>query len=106
MEGVVWDRIFDALRHEHRRQLLAALQQQDPNDEGLQIPEDIEVDEIELQVLQAQLIHTHLPKLEEAGYVQWGRDQHIVTRGPKFDEIQSVLELLHEQQDALPTGWP
>jgi len=52
------------------------------------------------------LCHVHLPKLADRGYVDWDRETGEVCRGPRFEEIAAVLELLDEHADALPFAWP
>lgn len=100
-----WETIFSALRNVYRRRLLVALVEQDASDDTVPVPEAVAGDHDDLSVLQANLIHTHLPQLEQAGYITWEQDTHQITRGPHFDEIQPVIELLHDHQDELPAGW-
>ncbi|MEF8936798.1 DUF7344 domain-containing protein [Halovenus amylolytica] len=54
----------------------------------------------------AALVHNHLPKLEEAGYIEWDRESGTIERGPEFDEIEPLLELIEEHSDELPYDWP
>lgn len=56
--------------------------------------------------LQTELHHRHLPKLEDAGYVNWTPDSQTVRRGPRFDDIEPVLGLLYTHQDDLPDELP
>jgi hypothetical protein len=49
--------------------------------------------------------HVHLPKLVEYGFVVWDEDEHEVEKGPNFDEIRPVLELLNDHAEELPDGW-
>lgn len=44
--------------------------------------------------IRSQLHHVHLPKLDEAGYVEWDREADVVSRGPMFEEIEPVLRVL------------
>jgi predicted transcriptional regulator len=53
-----------------------------------------------------QLTHNHLPKLEDAGYIEWDRETDEITKGPRFDEIEPLLELIEDHADELPHGWP
>lgn len=53
-----------------------------------------------------QLVHTHLPKLEAAGYIQWDRETDEISKGPNFEEIEPLLELIENHADELPPGWP
>lgn len=43
--------------------------------------------------------------LEDAGFINWNRETHQVTKGPEFHQLRPVLELLHHHQDELPDGW-
>ncbi|WP_236044910.1 hypothetical protein [Haloarcula nitratireducens] len=55
---------------------------------------------------QLQLIHTHLPKLAEAGYIEWHRETGEVSKGPRYDEIEPLLDLIENHADELPPNWP
>lgn len=46
--------------------------------------------------------HVHLPKLAGYGHVEWDRDAHVTTRGPNFDELEPVLELVEKRRDERP----
>lgn len=43
--------------------------------------------------------HVHLPKLEEEGLIDWNRESNVVARGPDFEEIEPLLELLANGHD-------
>lgn len=49
--------------------------------------------------------HLHLPKLADYEFIEWNKDTHEVTKGPKFDEIRPLLELLATHEDELPADW-
>ena len=53
-----------------------------------------------------EMHHTHLPRLAEAGYVEWDREDDVLRRGPRFDEVAPLIELLVVHEDELPAGWP
>lgn len=99
------DEIMAALADEHRRQLLVALQDHNPQ-EAVQTPEGVQVDSEQLAELQIEMCHNHLPRLEEAGFITWDREQHVVEKGPQFEEIKPVLDLFEENRDELPVDWP
>ncbi|MFD1564359.1 hypothetical protein ACFR99_12455 [Haloarchaeobius amylolyticus] len=40
-----------------------------------------------------QLRHISLEELEEQGLVRWERDEHLVTKGPLFDEKRPEYEI-------------
>lgn len=48
------------------------------------------------------LVHTHLPKLAEFGYVEWNRDTRALSKGPHFEEIEPLIELIEENHEELP----
>ncbi|ELZ42459.1 hypothetical protein C471_03338 [Halorubrum saccharovorum DSM 1137] len=39
----------------------------------------------------AELRETHLPALEEAGYIEWDREEETIEPGPNFDEVAEHL---------------
>lgn len=49
-----------------------------------------------------RLYHTHLPKLESAGLITWGRESRTVARGPAFDDVESALETIRENESDFP----
>jgi hypothetical protein len=49
-----------------------------------------------------QLRHTHLPKLESAGLVEWDREADLVTRGPRFDDVEPAVRSIVENADRFP----
>jgi hypothetical protein len=50
------------------------------------------------------LRHDHLPRLSERGFVDWDRDDGTLRRGPRFDEVRPLLELLAKRSSDLPDG--
>ncbi|MGQ3412935.1 hypothetical protein ACT4ML_11820 [Natrinema sp. LN54] len=44
----------------------------------------------------------HIPALADGRFVEWNRDDHVVTKGPRFDELVPVLELIDELPDDRP----
>lgn len=49
--------------------------------------------------------HVHLPKLADLGFIEWDSERHEVKKGPNFDEIRPLLELLDNHKDELPDAW-
>ncbi|WP_425433265.1 DUF7344 domain-containing protein [Haloarcula nitratireducens] len=83
------------LQNQYRRRLLVALLENNP-EEAIAIPEDIHRGEVELERLQIQLHHSHLPKLDECGYIDWQKNRNIVRRGKRFNEIESLVKLIYQ----------
>jgi len=98
------DSHLDALGHVDRRRLLLTLLSS--NTDG---DRPVEIDQMEYDTaerpLELSMYHVHLPKLEEKGLVDADADTHSVTRGPRFDEIKPLLELLDANREQLPDGW-
>jgi hypothetical protein len=98
------------LSHEYRRRILVAVGRDNPRDENDVTSESVaseaEEDDDAVELLKQQLYHTHLPKLDDAGFVEWDRDDGLLGRGPRFDEIEPLLELMNDHQDELPDDWP
>lgn len=98
------DEILDGLSHVQRRKLLRALLVHNPqDDDGIKIDEDESTtQEIERLV---EMNHVHLPKLENYGFIRWDQNTGEVSKGPNFDEIRPLLELLADHEDELPDKW-
>ncbi|MFH5802123.1 ArsR family transcriptional regulator [Haladaptatus sp. CMAA 1911] len=100
------DSVLDAIANKYRRRLLVALLEHNPqDDDDPQIPADVEFEGEDLESLQIQMTHTHLPKLEDAGFIEWDRATNTVRKGPRFEEIRPLLELMHNHADELPDEW-
>jgi len=100
-----WERILGALQNEYRRRLLTELLDHNPRSNTITIPDDVHVGKKPAEVLEAELFHTHLTRLEEAGYIQWNRDDNEIRKGSLFDEIRPVIVLVENHTDELPDGW-
>ncbi len=103
-EAVSFDRVVDALAAVQRRKLLVSLLDHNPQDETPVVLADSESERDAVDRLVA-MQHVHLPKLVEYGFIEWNRDTHEVMKGPEFDEIRPMLELLADHEDELPPGW-
>ena len=99
------DEFLDAISNVQRRRLLVHMLFNNPEDESKLYTGDGETNDEELTALLIEMEHVHLPKLEDYGFIEWNRDEHVVVKGPKFDEVRPFLELLVDHQDELPDGW-
>lgn len=100
------DRVLGVLASKYRRRLLVALLEHNPqDDDDPQIPDDVGIADEELDTLMIQMNHVHLPKLEEAGLIEWDRDTDSIRKGPDFDQIRPLLELMRNHADELPDDW-
>ncbi|UIO99691.1 hypothetical protein Hbl1158_14375 [Halobaculum sp. CBA1158] len=41
-----------------------------------------------------RLLHSHLPKLHDAGVIDYDADERTVRRGPEFEPVASLLQAL------------
>ena len=102
----VLDEIFDALSHPYRRRILTRLHDHNPRDESSFSTDSVADDTDDEDRLLLEIHHQHLPKLAEAGFVDWDREEKVVRRGPRIAEIAPLVELMVEHRDELPAGWP
>jgi hypothetical protein len=101
---VTVDEVLNALAHIQRRKLLTALLTHNPQkDESATIDSDESEDEELAQLIQMR--HVHLPKLEDYGFINWDQNNNEVSKGPNFDKIRPVLELLTNHEEELPDNW-
>lgn len=98
-ESVELAQLVDTLGHPHLWQILTHL--------GVHAPRyGDELDEREpafsSDSLGADLFHDHLPKLDDAGFIDWNRTRGVVRRGPRFPEIAPLIGLLNVHWSGLP----
>ena len=97
---------LDVIADIHRRRILVDLLDRDLRTDGGLVVDAIEPGDGSASVSDAvSLYHHHLPRLDEEGYVAWNRYTNEVERGPKYDEIRPLLELLDDNADELPGEW-
>jgi len=101
-------RMFEALADPYRRQLLLALFKENPQDDDDLDPLDLlkpgETTD-DLDTTELNLEHTHLPKLAEMGFIEWDRESGELSKGPHWDEIAPLLQLINDHSDELPDEW-
>lgn len=98
------DSAFRLLANRYRRRLLLRFVEADPDDE-VAVPDDLGFLGEDVKTIETELHHTHLPMLSEAGVLDWDRGADSVRRGPLFDELQPLLDLLIEHHNRLPDEW-
>lgn len=98
-----WDTIFRALTAEPRRQLVVSLLEAPPGRE-LSLPEAANPPYLlrDPESLYSELIHSHLPLLENAGLIEWQREPLCAKRGPQFEEAATVIEAIQQNASTLP----
>jgi Ser-tRNA(Ala) deacylase AlaX len=98
--------MFDALKHPYRRRILMLVSEHNPRDENEFNVKNLATEDDDLELFTTELYHAHLPKLADAGYIEWDEDTHTIRRGQNFEEIAPLLRLMDDHQDELPEGWP
>ncbi|WP_200895674.1 hypothetical protein [Halorubrum saccharovorum] len=93
-----FDAMMNSLANVQRRRMLVALLEHNPQDDVLAVLVDSESESDAVERL-VSMHHIHLPKLANHGFIDWDKDSHKVTKGPKFDEIRPLLELLDDHED-------
>ena len=99
------DLALEALSNPYRRQLLLALLLENPQDDTDRDPLDLLADVDEPAVIETRLHHVHLPKLESMGFIEWDRESGAISKGPEWDQIAPLLELIADHRDELPEGF-
>lgn len=99
-----WDTLFNSLQARPRRLLLTGLAAHNPTDtvHFTELRDDESAPETPIH---AEYVHVHLPNLAAAGYIHWDEQTHEISQGPRFDEIEPLLELIQSHSDCLPDGW-
>lgn len=75
-----------------------------PHDDIPVDSEDPEPDGEELEAL-LDFRNYHLPELEAEGFIDYDRENHVITKGAHFEDIRPVLALIDKHRDELPCGW-
>ncbi len=84
--------LFEALSHRHRR-LVLLLVKEGCIETKAGVKEHCECGSSELDLA---LGHRHLPKLERPGYIEWDRETGEITKGDRFDEVETFLDLVED----------
>jgi hypothetical protein len=95
------DRVVNLLRSRHRRRILLGLAAGRIDSEA-----DVATRRPDEEDVESELLSTHLPMLEEEGIIEWDRETGEIKKGPNFDEIEPILQLLQKHDDELPPFWP
>lgn len=104
------DLVFDVLKNRRRRHALHYLKQQDGPVELSELAEQVAAWENESTVegisaaerkrVYTALYQSHLPKLDDAGIVEYNQSRGIVTLSERAEELDVYLELV--SQDDIP----
>lgn len=98
------DESLTALSHPLRRHVIAFLAREGPTESEAYEPEDFLGTGDERRRI--ELYHRHLPMLDDAGIVDWEPEAGRVTRGPRFEDVLTIVESVRENCDELPGDRP
>jgi hypothetical protein len=93
---------FKAVANTHRRRLLIALHEHNSQRTDEAISENLQAGDAERDELEAQFYHNHLPRLDVAGFITWNQESNEITKGPNFDDIRPLLEVLESHYNEVP----
>lgn len=94
------DELFELLSDGVRRDILVALA---TGADSLTVPDDLVDGHRDAERLAVALAHAHLPKLADAGVIEWNRQRGIVSRGSSFEKFEPLLRSLSTHLESPPT---
>ncbi|SEO19039.1 hypothetical protein SAMN05216388_100968 [Halorientalis persicus] len=93
---VMVDQILNALSDVTRRRILLLIAQDNPRSREEFIPDTVD-DEGETEYM-ISLHHVHFPFLDDAGFINWGREADTIERGDNFEYLKPFLRVIVEHQ--------
>lgn len=94
------NKAFKALANSERRRMLLALVEHNPQtDQPCKYPDDIPFEGSDEKKVHIRLRHSHLPMLEQAGFIDWHEDAQQIVKGPNFHRVKPLLD--HLQSDVI-----
>ncbi|MDG5778357.1 hypothetical protein VB773_03775 [Haloarculaceae archaeon H-GB2-1] len=98
-----WDRLHEILASQERRMIIYSLMDV-PKERRIPLPDAAMTPESswDQQRTSTRLRHHHLPKLVDAGYIRWESDPFCVQRGPRFAEVETMFDLIHDSISQFP----
>ena len=99
------DELFDILSHSHRRFILQHLQTADRPLSVTEVATELvawqnplvaadQLGEGKAAHVEISLVHSHLPKMVETGFIRYDKTQQTVTLGDRTEEVQAHLQTM------------
>ena len=93
------DEALKALANPERRRILLALVEHNPQTvQACGYPDNIPVEGSNEERLQIRMRHSHLPMLEQAGFIDWHKDDRQIDKGPNFHYVEPLLDFLQSDE--------
>ncbi|ELY53656.1 hypothetical protein C491_20991 [Natronococcus amylolyticus DSM 10524] len=86
------DEVSRALSRALRRQVLSTLLEHEDGIDLDSLADENPVVASQWEQNQIELYHSHLPKLDDLGFIHWKPETQRIERGERFDEIRAVLD--------------
>lgn len=96
------DYILESLSNYHRREVLFLLKEGEINT----LDDLLRRHGPDTERTEAELVHHHLPKLQDARYIEWDRQTGELSKGTHFNQVVPLLELVENHADEFPADWP
>jgi hypothetical protein len=96
---------LSVLSNGHRRRLLLALTEESPYNIPTVSSDPVETDG-GVRKHAIALHHSHLPRLEDHGLIDWNQETGEVTKGSQFDDIEALVTTLAENHSGGFAGEP
>lgn len=95
------DQLFDCLAHHHRRIIIDVLRNSNSQKPTTELTQDIvaricetsDAEILSIEALQTSLYHSHLPKLKEAGLVEYDEERDLVAPVEYVSHLGTLVDL-------------
>lgn len=105
-ETTALDELFDVLSDSTRRRILTRLNERTSGTEPEVPVAELAREGEGSERKPIRLLHSDLPKLDAAGFIDWDRNRQVVRPGRRFTDVAPLIELLAGHQDELPSTRP
>jgi hypothetical protein len=95
---------FEQLSHPLRVRIIMALNNRNQRKSGEFTSKEFAGSGDDAERLNIDIVHNHLPKLGDAGFINWDRETDTVTKGLRFDELSALLDFIDDQGDGRTEG--
>ncbi|WP_141551675.1 hypothetical protein [Natrinema sp. CBA1119] len=98
------DQLFDCLAHHHRRIIIDVLRNSNTQKPTIELTHDVierirktsDKEILSIEALQTSLYHSHLPKLKEAGLVEYDEERDLVAPNEYVSHLGILVDLAEQ----------